>query len=256
MTKRIRLRLLLVSLSVTLTLATGRAFASQIAYEGFDYLPGLLNLQNGGIGFTGSWTADPGVMVVPPGLSSPFGLAPKGLEIGGGFNASRRLAAPLSQSEYWVSFQLQEGSPNDQVWLGLDVVPTSTPLIWFGRRLDFYFIALGPSVVATCCVGSPLGVTDFMVARFRQVAPLITEVAVWLNTDNFALAPNLFALMTTVPFLELNMEVQPGLFADEVRIGTTAADVADVANVPETGSLTLLATGILGGIGVLRRKLF
>jgi hypothetical protein len=178
------------------------------------------------------------------------------MEIGGGFNASRRLGAPLSQSEYWVSFQLQEGSPNDQVWLGLDVVPTSTPLIWFGRRLDQYFIAMGGSIVTTCCVGSPLGVTDLMVARFRQVSPLLTEIAVWLNTDNFALPPDMLALMPTVPFLELNMQVQPGLFADEVRIGTTAADVAAVGNVPEPGSLALLATGILGGIGVLRRKLF
>lgn len=255
MTKRIRSRLLLISLSVTLTFATGRAFASQIAYEGFDYSPSKLNGQGGGNGFGGMWSADPGVIVVPPGLSTPLGLPSSGLAIGGGFNADRLLANPLSQSEYWVSFQLQELAPNDQVWLGLDLGASNTPHVWFGRRLDSYFIESGATVKATCCKGSPPGITDLMVAQFISAGGL-TTINVWLDKNPLTSPFDMSAVIPTVPYTFLNMGVEPGLFADEVRIGTTAGDVADVANVPEPGNLTLLATGILGGVGILRRKLF
>src|ERR1039458_1817320 len=116
------------------------ASGASLAYEGFDYLAAtpLVGL-NGGVGFAVPWVADPGVIVQPPGLSIAVALPSTGLSIGGGFNAARQLTSPLSEPEYWVSFQIQANPGNHQVYLGLDVIPSTKPLVSLGRILNTYF---------------------------------------------------------------------------------------------------------------------
>ena len=225
----------------------GTASASNLVYDGFDYLPGALSGNNGGVGFAAPWLADPGVIVQPPGLSHPLALPSAGLEVGGAFNSARLLSSALSLPEYWASFQINANPGNDQVWLGLDTASSSTPLVWFGRRLNTYFIQQGTAAAITGGVASPVGVTDLLVARFKQ-SGAVTDVDLWVNTNNFTLLPLISAVVPTVPYTWANMQVQPGLFADEIRIGTTAFDVAAV---PEPATLLLLA---IGGMAMMGRR--
>ena len=51
----------------------------------------------------------------------------------------------------------------------------------------------------------------------------------WVNTVNFAAPPLLVLIVPTVPYTWINLQVQPGFLADEVRIGTTPGDVAAAA---------------------------
>jgi hypothetical protein len=224
----------------------GTAAASSLVYDGFNYLPGALSGNNGGVGFAAPWLADPGVTVQPPGLSHPLALPSTGLEVGGAFNSARPLSSALGLPEYWVSFQINSNPGNDQVWLGLDTAASSTPLVWFGRRLNTYFIQQGTTAAITGGVASPVGVTDLLVARFQQSGAL-TNVDLWVNTNNFALPPLISTVVPTVPYTWANMQVQSGLFADEIRIGTTPLDVA----TPEPASLALLA---MAGLGLPRRR--
>src|SRR5437899_9655372 len=92
-----------------LGLLTTEASAAPIAYEPFQYSAGSLPPNNGGFGFAGPWVGDAGVMVQPGvGLSkSPPGLAALGSMIGGGFNASRPLSAPIGPSTFWASFLIK-----------------------------------------------------------------------------------------------------------------------------------------------------
>jgi hypothetical protein len=205
------------------------ASGASLAYEGFDYLAAtpLVGL-NGGSGFAAPWVADPGVIVQPPGLSIAVALPSTGLSIGGDFDAARPLASPLNEPEYWVSFQIQANPGNDQVFLGLDVIPSSTPQVSFGRILNTYFIRQGSSTTVQAGVASPPGVTDLLVARFQQ-SGAITLVELWVNTVNFAAPPLLVLIVPTVPYTWINLQVQPGFLADEVRIGTTPGDVAAAA---------------------------
>ena len=211
---------------VLASLCATKAFGASLDYEGFDYPPAtpLVGL-NGGSGFAVPWVADPGVIVQPPGLSMAVALPSTGLSIGGSFNAARQLTSPLNETEYWASFQIQANPGNDQVYLGLDVIPSTTPQVSFGRILNTYFIRQGSSTSVQAGVVSAPGVTDLLVARFRQ-SGAITLVALWVNTANFAAPPLLVLVVPTIPYTWVNLQVQPGFLADEVRIGTTPGDVA------------------------------
>lgn len=202
------------------------AAAASLAYEGFDYpvaspLAGL----NGGSGFALPWAADPGVIVQATGLADPIALPSTGLSIGGGFNAARQLTNSLNEPEYWASFLIQAKPGNDQVYFGFDVIPTSTPLVSFGRILNTYFLRPVGSSGIQAGVASPAGVTDLLVARFT-ISGGFTFVEVWVNTLNFALPPLLSLPVPTVAYTWVNMQVQPGFLADEVRIGTKPGDVS------------------------------
>src|SRR5207253_3199644 len=178
-----------------------------------------------GLGFAMPWLADPGVIVQPPPLAHPLALPSTGLSIGGGFNGARALTSPLNEPEFWVSFQIQANPGNDQVYLGLDLAPSPMPLVSFGRILNSYFIRQGSALPLKGGVGSLVGATDLLVARFRQLGAF-TMVDLWVNTVDFTLPPLLSMGVPTVSYTWANLQVQPGFLADEVRIGTTPADVA------------------------------
>jgi len=242
-----------LKLSVSCVLAlfwAGTVSGASLVYEGFDYLPSPLTGQNGGSGFAGPWLADPGVIVQPPGLSTPLGQPSTGLAMGGsGFNAARQLSTPLNLADYWASFQIRGVPGNDQVFLGLDVGPSPLPLVSFGRILNTYFIRQGGGPISQGGIGSPPGFTDLLVARFHQTGPG-TTVDLWVNPTDFTLPPLVSMVVPTVSYSFADMQVQPGFLADEVRIGRTSLDVSAI---PEPASLELLALAVCALLG--RRRL-
>jgi hypothetical protein len=233
-----------LSLSCVLALFwAGSVTGASLVYEGFDYLPSPLTGRNGGSGFAGPWLADPGVIVQPPALSTPLGQPSTGLAVGGsGFDSARQLSSPLNLADYWASFQIQGVPGNDQVFLGLDVGPSPLPLVSFGRILSTYFIRQGSGPIVQGGIGSPPGFTDLLVARFHQIGPG-TAVDLWVNPTDFTLPPLVSLVVPTVFYSFVDMQVQPGFLADEVRIGTTSFDVSAV---PEPSSLTLLVLAMCG----------
>jgi serine protease AprX len=218
------------------TLSTLSAPAASLAYEGFDYLPPgtPLNALSGGSGFApGGWAADPGVSVQPPGLSTPLGLASMGLCVGGGFYGFRQLANPLNQPEYWVSYMIQASPGNDMVYLGLDTVPSTMPSISFGRILNNCFIRQGSTMLGQVVYPWSAGSTDLLVAHIKQMG-LFTQVELWVNPPNFTVAPTLSVAASCPAYTWVNLQVQPGFLADEIRIGETSGDVAAGASGPPT----------------------
>src|SRR6266850_782943 len=215
--------------------------AAGLVYEGFDYLPSPLNGLSGGKGFAaGPWGADPNVTVQPPGLSTLLGLPSTGLCVGGGFYGFRQLGSPLNQSEYWVSYMIQASPGNDMVYLGLDTVPSTMPSISFGRILNTCFIRQGSTTLGQVAYPWSVGSTDLLVARFKQLG-LFTQVDLWVNPPNFTVPPLLTVPASCPAYTWVNLQVQPGFLADEIRIGTTPGDVAGVTlgGTVTGGNLTL-----------------
>jgi len=209
-----------------LSLFAMEAGASQIANDSFAYPVGPLPGNNGGSGWGGFWNGDAGVAIQPgAGLSHALGLPSSGRLIGGGFNANRSLAAAISATTFWASFQIRSDAGNDQVWLGFDVAATSLPMIAFGRRLNTYFIQNGSNPAVSFCCASGSGVTDLLIARVVR-GGASTTVDLWVNKLPTG-APNLTSVFGGIPAPSVvNTQVQPGLVADEIWIGTTPADVA------------------------------
>src|SRR5262249_31577415 len=122
------------------SLLTGVARAGKIAYDGVQYPAGVLHGRGPAMGFALPWTADPGVAVVPAGLSSILALPSAGGAVTGSFNYIDPLSntiAPTSGKEFWASFLLFHGAPNDQTFMGLSpagVVLGTLPSVAFGVR--------------------------------------------------------------------------------------------------------------------------
>jgi len=222
-------------------LGVSTAPAASLVYEGFDYLPSPLNGLSGGKGFAaGPWGADPNVTVQPPGLSTLLGLPSTGLCVGGGFYGFRQLGSPLNQSEYWVSYMIQASPGNDMVYLGLDTVPSTMPSISFGRILNTCFIRQGNTTLGQVAYPWSVGSTDLLVTRIKQLG-LFTQVDLWVNPPNFTVPPLLTVAASCPAYTWVNLQVQPGFLADEIRIGTTPGDVAGVTlgGTVTGGNLTL-----------------
>ena len=212
---------LAVLTSGLIALGATTAGAASIAHEGFAYPAGALALaiNNGGSGFVLPWNGDAGVVVQGPGsLVHPLALPSSGRMIGGGFNVNRTLSSAISQSEFWMSFMIQASPGNDQVWLGLDGVPTQFPFLFFGRRLTNYFIQNGSNAAATVCCASGAGVTDLLIVRVTK-GGATTSVDLWINKNPLLTLPDLSTVIPSAPTLQwVNLQVQPGFQADEVRI--------------------------------------
>jgi hypothetical protein len=226
--KLIMLKHLQCALLLT-ALGASSASAATLVYEGFDYVPGSpLNGLGGGSGFAAApWAADMGIVVQATGLSSLLALPSTGFCVGGGFYGFRQLASPLNQPEYWVSFLIQANPGNDMVYLGLDTVPSTMPSISFGRLLNTCFIRQGSTMLGQVAYPWAAGSTDLLVARIKQLG-LFTQVDLWVNPPNFTVPPTLSVVAACPAYTWVNLQVQPGFLADEIRIGTTPGDVAGV----------------------------
>jgi hypothetical protein len=243
--------------AVLMSIGARNASASPIANDSFVYPPGALPGNIGGSGFVGPWNGDAGVLVQgASGLSHPLGLPSSGRMIGGAFNVNRNLGGPLTQSVFWASFMIQSTPGNDQVWLGLDTAVTQFPFITFGRRLNEYFIQNSTNTPLTVCCASGTGVTDLLTARVTK-GGASTTVDLWVNKLP-PLPPDLTAVMPPLPTLQVvNLQVQNGFLADEVRIGTTVQDVAAAsasAPVPPWATATSGLVLALAGLGLTRRR--
>lgn len=247
-----------IAAAVTVGALAGPARATVIAYDGFAYPPGPVPGNPGGMGFAGPWAGDLGVTVQgAASLAHPLALPTTGVLIGGNFNIDRPLPAPISQPVFWASFMIQAAPGNDQVWMGIDPVVTQFPFVTFGRRLGSYFLQNATNAPLNFCCASGSGVTDLLIIRVT-VSGAGSKVDLWVN-KNTSLPPDLtMGIPPPPPFQVVNVQVQNGFLADEIRLGTSAQDVAAGASpavpIPPGAAAALGALLVLAGFAALRRR--
>jgi hypothetical protein len=256
-----------------------RAGATLIAYEGFDYAAGSsLAGQNGGTGWAGPYLSGVSNTVAAPGLTYTDANG-KQLQVTGNtltyYDPSnhydydtRAIANSASIStagnSVWFSFIGQDYIASDQEAIQFDtgnsVAPNFTDL-YVGKYngSTHWAAALYQGGSATVDYGydaypSPdIGAQTFAVGRI-DFGSATDNIRIWFNPLLGGAAPsdavaNLNLL--NVPHLALtNVTLQGGFsqaqpaYYDEIRLGTTFADVTPVAT-PEPASIGLAAAGAL-----------
>lgn len=227
---------------------TGIAGGAPIAYEGVQYAPGPLGGDGPAFGFAAPWVADPGVAVVAAGLASPLALPSAGGAVAGSFNYIDPLSGALAPSpgkEFWASFLIFHGAPNDQTFMGLSPAGAalgSLPSVAFGVRLGQYGIFAGGSFNPAPTPFTPSGSTDFLVTHFAA-GGATWNVSLYVNPSSFAV-PSLVVNVAPVTYGTMVNQNQTGFESDEFRLGDTAGDVsaAGVTDVPS-------GAGLPGGVG-------
>jgi hypothetical protein len=213
----------------------GVASAASIAYDGMVYPPGLLNAKGPAFGFAAPWIADPGLNVVGGGLASPFALPSMGGGVSGDFNFQAPLLtmlAPVPGREFWASFLIYQGAPNDQTYMGLSAAgspPGAPPSVAFGMKLGQYGIFSGG--VFTPSAIPPSGVPDLLVAHFTP-GGATWNVELYVNPPGFPSPPALVLNVAPVTYGTMVNQNQVGFESDEFRLGDTSADVSAAGATP------------------------
>ena len=208
----------------------GVAQAASIAYDGIQYPPGALNGNGPAPGFAAPWLADPGVAVVPAGLTSLLALPSTGGAVAEGFDFQAPLSsalAPLAGEEFWASFLLFHSGPNDQTYMGLSPAGApfgNPPSVGFGVRLGQYGIFVGGAFTPAPVPFTPNGSTDFLVAHFTA-SGATWVVQLFVNKSSFVV-PDLVLNVAPVTYETMVNQNQAEFESDEFRLGTTAGDVA------------------------------
>lgn len=239
-----------------------------LAYDSFNYAAGQqLVGNNGGTGFGGAYTGPTAALVVSPGstytdsggrrLTVAGNAGPYAGNNNGVFRSLSNIPTTTGSTLY-VSFLMQLNQNTG--YAGLSFISGGGETLFLGRP--------GGAAAGTTLGIDPLGGTA---VRATGADPLVLSLLVFRidflgGTENISLFVNPTlgtepgtASATTTKTNQLNVDsfriqsADAGTL-DELRFGTTYADVMPFTAVPEPASVALVLLGGAGMVAVIRRR--
>jgi hypothetical protein len=263
--------------------------AALLEYEGFDYPAALgssLNGQNGGTGWGAAWAdADNDTRIDSANTSLAYpagvGFTPSGSRIeltatDSSVQATRALGTSMnlnsSSNVFYASALFQTSAVTGQT-SGIDFFDGASNLRWrFGiNGAGNFFVGMDPnqaSQLATSTTTLTPNTTYLLVSKMStgtgtngldQVFLKVYDASSIVGNEPTLAEWDLTASggsSVTLISARLNMANGAGQtnYFDELRIGTTWADVVNPVPIPEPGTISLLAAGVLAlGYGWRRR---
>jgi hypothetical protein len=258
------------------------AHANPITYEGFDYKKDdSLDGKNGGTGWGNAWSSpQAAATIIEQSLADPTktlittggALATSSKDQAGGVRVLKNKLGEINDQRYFLSFLLQpNGNKTDQNEAGI-VIPSSgggqSEFVLVGKpRLagkNEYGLTTGGATPKTSFTGiAPKdGETVFLVLEeeFGKGAGGADKFSLFVNPKPGGAAPDPKTLKAQFDFpVPLINQLMLASFArandgsvigsawtfDEIRLGTTYADVAPKAVPDASSSLLLLSTSVL-----------
>jgi hypothetical protein len=244
--------------------AAQSAPAALLVYEPFNYTTGqLLNGQNGGAGFNGPWTAPSNFTISPNSLSTPSDPGTgKSADAAANFFSVLEAQRPLTSSfgttgsDLWASYltrvdsltaftNFSLGSGTGGLHAGILGGPNGVgpPSATWG--MDGYH-NIGPVLSQVPVV---YGQTTLLVMHVTFLAgPDRADLYVNPMSSSPPAQPDATKTDLDLQFNDLEFRMDNGnILYDEIRLGTTYADVVPV---PEPCSAILLSLGIAGILGL------
>jgi len=231
------------------------ANAALIAYDGFT------TANSSGTGWTGNWSGT--YTLGGASLDSGNGLVTSGGSSTGGAywdnpgGEPTRVISTATTGDVWVSW-LQQSSPSNGDLGQLRFQSGGTMQFVIGQHFDSNtFKIYNPNVDgAVTDSGVTISGTQFVTVRFNLDSK---AVSLWINPTGLGsgLTPTSAAAASITPggafsFNTLKFTSQTGTFnVDEIRVGTTWADVSPI---PEPSSSALVGLAALGLAFTRRRK--
>ena len=247
------------------------ASAALLAYEGFDYDVAGLDGTDGGYGFAGAWNGTSVLSNDDTNLAN----AGTGNTVTGGHlstayaaGSRRALATTLTfnAGDEWYMSWLMKPIPGN--WLALKLSNGAHSAGEYSHRGFMFYqsgsnYAVGGASAPTIVWdgGYTAGDTMFVVAQIKADpanSRWINAVAIYESPDA---APASFDYERDYgvtsgddsrPLDHIQFWTNGGGAIDEIRIGTTYADVVGSSEIPEPASLLFLATGM--GLMLIRRR--
>ena len=238
-----------------------------VAYDPFSYAAGSLTAQNGGSGFSGMYTAasSGGSSVSAAGFgytdanSNALTVAGNKADFVGnnqGEFRSLTTAPQATGTTLYVSFVMQLTTAN--AYAGLSLFAGTTETLFLGEpggALGFF----GIDTKSGSTLGSttPTSTKSLLVYRIDFLATSAT-IRLYLN-PTLGTEPTTASLTATktAALTYDSIRIQSGGTTagsiDEIRLGTTYADVTPIA-VPEPTTMALVLLGTAGMLRVLRRR--
>jgi hypothetical protein len=245
--------------------------AALIAYDGFETTTGPLNTQSGGSSWSTNWTAVSGINVV----ANPLTYSSGSVAVNGGSNVAEITGAIDSTSAASRSFAAQSGTVyfsflfrsnagtvdvNDFVhfMMNNDAVNTNsggigkitTSSTFFGARIGGGNGGDTTDSAATFAAAT----TYFLVGKVSKVSSTnFNRVELFVNPSSDiepgspSVTDNGDSLNSSMPFFSLrtvNMDADDRYQFDELRVGTTFADVVPIPE-PSTWMLLIVAGSLL-----------
>lgn len=239
--------------------------AALIVYEDFNYSVGDLNNENGGTGWGGKWVKDTSsnTDVVAGSLDDPNDLltannhaSVTGSATGDIYTRSLTTAIGVDGTTRYLSFLLSPDSTLDTSnWFGLALREGGAGDIFFGilARTTTFGIddeTLNGTDDADSLISATLGTTALLVIKMQFNTSGTDDVfSMYINPNPGSAEPTADATYTydfagqDIGTLVLNSS--DSVSYDEIRIGTTYADVTPVAPLPNAAAMGVVLLLIL-----------
>lgn len=234
------------------------AHATTIAEDPFDYTAGSL-AGNGSVadpGWAGAWSGD--VAVTGAGSlsysdSSGNQLVTSGNAVQtapGTVFSYRSLSAPLptEASDVYISFLMDGYSDVGSKWSGISIYLDNTELFFMGKPGNTNDVGVQVPGQAPILASGSFSDPLFFTIIFQLVTNgTETQALFFINSDLDVPMANGFVGNTFWSGATMNrirIAGETGIVFDELRIGTTFADVSPYTVAPEPGAILLLGCGL------------